>query len=247
MRIIQISDSHIAHDIPQRLRDLDDCVAAVNAESPDLIIHTGDITHNGLAIEYTAARRSLDKLNTSYCVLPGNKDIRSVLADTFHDHTYLAETGLTQTDHDKSTTAAGFIQYTLEQYPVRLIMIDTVRESTSKGELCEQRLAHLEEMLEQDTSKPVIVFMHHSPFIVEEIPDPYQFHNWQDVEAFEKVLSRYGNIECIYCGHVHRNVEGTIGGLPVHVLSCIATDLRKGELTTEDKTRPFYRIIDLPC
>ena len=114
MRIIQISDSHIAHDIPQRLRDLDDCVAAVNAESPDLIIHTGDITHNGLAIEYTAARRSLDKLNTSYCVLPGNKDIRSVLADTFHDHTYLTETGLTQTDHDKSTTAAGFIQYTLE-------------------------------------------------------------------------------------------------------------------------------------
>jgi len=245
MRIIQISDSHIAHDIPQRLQDLDDCVAAVNAEAPELVIHTGDITHNGLASEYTAARQSLDKLNTPYCVLPGNKDIRSVLADTFHDHTFVLQTGLNHLGTGKSETTASFIQYSLEQYPVRLIVIDTVRESTSKGELCEQRLAHLEDMLEHDTSRPAMVFMHHSPFMVEEIPDPHQFHNWQDVEAFEKVLSRYGNIESVYCGHVHRNVEGTIGRLPVHVLSCIATDLRKGELSSEDKTRPFYRIIDL--
>ena len=241
MRIIQISDSHIALDIRQRIQDLDNCIAAVNAETPDLVIHTGDITHNGTADEYSAARQSLNKLNAPYCVIPGNKDFRGVLADVFQDHPYL-----TQAIADSQTTADGFIQYSLEQYPVRLILIDTVRESTSKGELCKQRLAHLESMLEWDTSRPVIIFMHHSPFMVEEIPDPHQFYNWQDVEAFEAMLSRYGNIENIYCGHVHRNVEGTIGGLPVHVLSCMATDLRKGELSDEDRTRPFYRIIDLP-
>ena len=251
MRIIQISDSHIAHDIPLRLQDLDNCVTAVNAEAPDLVIHTGDITHNGLAKEYDAARQSLDKLRSPYCVLPGNKDVRTALRNAFHDHPYLTQTGLTQsgltqTDTDGPAPTGDFIQYSLEQYPVRLILIDTLRESASKGELCQQRLTHLEDMLEQDTGRPVIIFMHHSPFMVQEIPDPYQFHNWQDIEAFESVLSRYGNIESIYCGHVHRNVEGTIGSLPVHVLSCMATDLRRGELSTADKTRPFYRIIDLP-
>ena len=239
MRIIQISDSHIAHDIPQRLQDLDNCVAAVNAESPDLVIHTGDVTHNGLPREYAAARQSMDKLNAPWYVLPGNKDCRRVLTDAFHDHIPLPHT-------DRPEDADSFIQFSLEQYPVRLVLIDTVREATSKGELCEERLAHIDNMLKKDTNRPVIIFMHHSPFIVEEIPDPYQFHNWQDVEAFGKILSRYSNIEGIYCGHVHRNVEGTIGRLPVHVLSCMATDLRKGKLSAEDKTRPFYSIIEMP-
>ncbi len=239
MRIIQISDSHIAHDIPQRLQDLNDCIAAVNSESPDLVIHTGDITHNGLAKECETARQSLNKLCCPYHVIPGNKDLRDVLTDTFHDHSYLH-----QTVTDGPESASGFIQYSLEQFPVRLILIDTIRESASKGELCKKRLAHLESMLAQNTNKPAIIFMHHSPFTVEEIPDPYQFQDWKDVEAFEAVLSRYSNIERIYCGHVHRNVEGTIGGLPINVLSCIATDLRKGKLSADDKTQPFYRVID---
>jgi len=236
MRIIQISDSHIAHDIPQRLQDLDDCVTAVNEEAPDLVIHTGDITHNGLADEYSAARRSLGRLNAPYFVLNGNKDIRSVLREAFRDHSYLSQ----------KATPGDFIQYSLEQYPWRLIMIDTVQESNSKGELCQKRLQHLAALLDEDTSKPAVIFMHHSPFVVDEIPDPYQFHRWEDVEAFESLLSDHSNIVSIYCGHVHRNVKGTVNQVPVHVLSCMATDLRKGKLSDEDKIRPMYRIIDLP-
>jgi len=208
MRIIQISDSHIAHDIPQRLQDLEDCVAAVNQEAPDLVIHTGDITHNGLPDEYSAARQRLEKLHASYFVLNGNKDVRSNLRDTFGHHAYLTQ----------STAPDEFIQYSLEQYPWQLIMIDTVRESRSKGELCKKRLEHLATMLEADPGKP----------------------------AFGSLLSRYSNVVSIYCGHVHRNVNGAINDVPVHVLSCMATDLRKGKLSDEDKTRPMYRVIDLP-
>lgn len=236
MRIIQISDSHIAHDIPQRLQDLEDCVATVNEEAPDLVIHTGDITHNGLPDEYSAARQRLEKLHASYFVLNGNKDVRSNLRDTFCHHAYLT----------KSTAPDEFIQYSLEQYPWQLIMIDTVRESRSKGELCKKRLEHLATMLEADPGKPAVIFMHHSPFVVDEIPDPYQFYRWEDVDAFGSLLSRYSNVVSIYCGHVHRNVNGAINDVPVHVLSCMATDLRKGKLSDEDKTRPMYRVIDLP-
>jgi len=236
MRIIQISDSHIAHDIPQRLQDLDDCVAAVNEEEPDLVIHSGDITHNGLADEYSAARQRLDELHAPYFVLNGNKDVRSNLRDTFRHHAYLSQ----------STAPDDFIQYSLEEYPWRLIMIDTVEESKSKGKLCKKRLEHLANILGADTSKPAVIFMHHSPFVVNEIPDPNQFSRWEDVDEFGSLLSRYSNVAGIYCGHVHRNVNGTLNDVPVHVLSCIATDLRKGKLSTEDKTRPMYRVIDLP-
>lgn len=230
MRIIQISDSHIAQDIPQRLTDLDTCIDTVNAQSPDLVIHTGDITHNGLLQEYKEAHQSLEKLTAPYFVLNGNKDSRDQIFKTFTDHDYLQQ-------------GNGFIQYRIEREDINIVVIDTVRESTSKGELCKIRLNHLQTMLEAD--KRTIIFMHHSPYEVKEIPDPHQFHDWADVEALQAILSNHKNIEAIYCGHVHRNVEGKIGNLPVHVLSCMATDLRKGKLSDDDKTRPMYRVIDI--
>jgi len=197
MRIIQISDSHIAHDIPQRLADLETCIEAVNELAPDLVIHTGDITHNALSQEYIEAHSRLETLAAPYYVLNGNKDSRDLILKTFIDHDYLQR-------------GNGFFQYSIEHKKVR-------RENTSKGELCSTRLNHLKAMLAKDTSKPALIFMHHSPFVVEEIPDPCQFHQ----------------------------LEGTIGCLPVHVLSCMATDLRKGKLSEEDKTRPMYRVIDI--
>jgi len=176
MRIIQISDSHIAHDIPQRLADLETCIEAVNELAPDLVIHTGDITHNALSQEYIEAHSRLETLAAPYYVLNGNKDSRDLILKTFIDHDYLQR-------------GNGFFQYSIEHKKVRCLVIDTVRENTSKGELCSTRLNHLKAMLAEDTSKPALIFMHHSPFMVEEIPDPCQFHQWDQVYALEKLLS----------------------------------------------------------
>ena len=232
MRIIQISDSHIALDTPSRLQDLKNCVNAVNAEAPDRVIHTGDISHNGLAEEYQAAREILDQLTAPYFVLIGNKDKRDRVREAFQDHEYL------QQEH-------GFIQYALDDLSTRLIVLDTVREATSKGELCERRLQELESMLHDSGDKPAVIFMHHSPYVVEEIPDPQQFHDWEQVDALGALLSRHQNVKQIYCGHVHRNVRGSIADIPIDVLSCMATDLRKGKLNESDKQRPMFTIIEL--
>ncbi len=231
MRIIQISDSHLAQDIPQRKSDLTHCIESVNAEQPDLVIHTGDITHNGTAEEYQIASDCLESLNAPYFLLNGNKDVRELIRQTFTEHRYLQQ-------YDR------FLQYSIEQDDIRLIVVDTVKEQSSKGELCQQRLQHLQLMLEADISKPVLIFMHHAPFEIDVIPDPRQFHDWTEVEAFEKLITTYDNVAAIYCGHIHRDLAGSIGHVPVHVLNCTAIDLRKGELSEEDRSRPRYRIID---
>lgn len=229
MRIIQISDSHIAHDIPQRLVDLNTCIDSINklSSAPDIVIHTGDIAHNGLEEEYIAARKSLVKLKTPYYILAGNKDNRNQMKQVFNDQSYLQQ-------HPK------FIQYSIEQFTTRVLILDTLSDSSNKGELCDERLSHLEQMIAYDMNKPAVVFMHHSPFEVKEIPDPLQFDNWSQVDALDKLLSSHSNVQGVYCGHVHRNVEGTIGKLSVKVLSCMATDLRKGKLSDHDKTRPMF-------
>ena len=235
MRIIQISDSHISHDHPQRTTDLGTCIEHINNEKiqPDLVVHTGDISHNGLEEEYRTAREQLDRLHTPYCVLAGNKDKRQVLSSVFSDNDYLELDNV-------------FIQYTIEYSALRVIVLDTVCDSDNRGELCNTRLQQIDNMLSLDQSKPAVIFMHHSPFAVVEIPQPEQFVQWKEVERFESILSRYENVDSIFCGHVHRNVEGTLGHLPVSVLSCLATDLRKGKLSEYDKTRPMYKVLDLP-
>jgi 3',5'-cyclic AMP phosphodiesterase CpdA len=52
MIVAQISDTHIALDTPdadQRISDFVRTIADINAldPAPDLIVHTGDIVHNG--------------------------------------------------------------------------------------------------------------------------------------------------------------------------------------------------------
>jgi 3',5'-cyclic AMP phosphodiesterase CpdA len=60
MIIAQISDTHIAVDAPdaaQRMRDLELMIADINGLDPipDVIVHTGDIVHNGDPQEYALA------------------------------------------------------------------------------------------------------------------------------------------------------------------------------------------------
>jgi len=234
LQIVQISDTHISSDVPERLTDLENCVNAINALDlqPDLVVHTGDISHNGLKEEYHNARVQLDKLNAPYFVMPGNRDNRTALLSEFDDGRYQLSNG-------------GWVQYSLEHYPVRLIMVDTVSNNSNQGQLCKERLAHLDSMLRADTSKPVALFLHHTPYEAVGIPDPYQYENWDDVENLTTLLSGYKNICAMYCGHVHRFIDGEIAGIPASAISCCAGDLRKGEVTEDERKQPVFNAIAL--
>ncbi len=82
MIIAQISDTHIALDSPdadQRIRDFELTIADINAldPAPDVIVHTGDIVHNGRRDEYIQAMATLAKARAPVYVLAGNKDQRA--------------------------------------------------------------------------------------------------------------------------------------------------------------------------
>ena len=76
MIIAQVSDTHLALDKPdaeRRMRDFAPTIADINALDPpaDVIVHTGDIVHNGRQDEYAQARalladRKSTRLNSSH-------------------------------------------------------------------------------------------------------------------------------------------------------------------------------------
>src|SRR5262250_2436240 len=113
MIIAQISDTHLALDTPdanQRMRDFALTVADINAldPAPDVIVHTGDIVHNGRQDEYAQAVATLAKARAPVYVLGGNRDNRANLRAAFSAGGYLSP------DSD-------FIDYAIDDYPVRLI------------------------------------------------------------------------------------------------------------------------------
>ena len=215
MRIVHLSDTHLARDRPERAAALDACVAYIERlrPQPDAVVHTGDIAHNGHIEEYRTARTLLDRLSAPYFVLPGNRDDRRNLAIVFDDGRNIRKD-------------MPFVQYAVEDFAVRLIVADSLNEGVSKGRLCPERFAHIRAMLEADTARPACLFLHHPPFEVAVGPYPRHFEPWADAGALTAELQRHGHVRGIFCGHVHRAFDTAVAGVRASVVSCLAGDLR---------------------
>jgi 3',5'-cyclic AMP phosphodiesterase CpdA len=185
--------------------------------APDVVVHTGDVVHDGMAEEYAIARGLLDELDAPYFVIPGNRDNRLELIRAFADGRHVR-------------SGMEFIQYPVEHPDARLIFVDTVSTDGNKGHLCAARLAEIERMLSADAGRPSLLFLHHPPFEIGIIPDPFQYQDWAAVEAFGALLARHRQVRGVYCGHVHRNVQASIGSIRASSVSCVAPDLRKGKV-----------------
>jgi 3',5'-cyclic-AMP phosphodiesterase len=234
MIIAQISDTHIALDTPdadQRIRDFERTIADINAldPAPDVIFHTGDIVHNGRQDEYAEAVRIFAKANAPVYVIPGNKDDRVSLRAAFSPRGYLQP-------------GADFAEYSVEDYPVRLIAVDTLNTSSNKGDFCPERAKRLIDLIDADSTRPIAVFAHHPPFEVLVGPHPLNFETPEMMARLRETLQHCGRIAAVFSGHVHRPAEGHVGNIPAIVVPCIATTLRRGEYPEHMKPCPVYYI-----
>ena len=234
MIIAQISDTHIAVDTldaEQRIRDFECTIADIDSlnPAPDVIVHTGDIVHNGRPDEYFRAAAILAKARAPVFVIPGNKDERTNLRAAFAGDGYLAP------DSD-------FVDYTIEGYPVRLIAIDTLNTGSNRGDFCRARANRLIDMIDAESSKPIAVLAHHPPFEVPVGPDPLNFETPEMMARLQQALQHSGRVIAVISGHVHRGTSGQVGRIRATVMPSVATTLRKGEYPARMKMRPVYHI-----
>lgn len=234
MIIAHISDTHIALDTPdsgRRIRDFENTIADINAldPAPDVIVHSGDIVHNGRLDEYAKAAAILKAARAPVYVLPGNKDNRENLRAAFSEQKYFAPD-------------AAFIDYAIEDYPVRLIGLDTLSEGNNKGDFGPERIARLNKLIDAETMRPIAIFTHHPPFDVPVGPDPINFVNLEVMSELRAALQQSGRIAAVFSGHVHRATSGHVGRIPATVVPCVATTLRKGDFPSGMDARPIYYI-----
>jgi Icc protein len=234
MIIAQISDTHLTLDTPdvdRRLRDFALTIADINAldPPPGAIVHTGDIVHNGRRDEYAEAASILAAARAPVYVLAGNKDDRVNLRAAFSARGYLAP-------------GSDFIDYAIEDFPVRLIALDTLSPGNNKGEFCPEQAEALLDLIAADSTKPIAVFTHHPPFDVTVGPDRLHFETPDSMSRLRDALQRFGRVVAVFSGHVHRAAAGHVGTIPASVVPCIATTLRKGEYPPHMRTRPVYHV-----
>ncbi len=234
MIIAQISDTHIAlatRDADQRIEDFERTIAAINAldPAPDVIVHTGDIVHNGRQDEYAQAVAILATADAPVYVLAGNKDSRANLHAAFLACGYLAPD-------------SEFIDYAVEDFPVRLIVVDTLNAGSNKGDFCPERARRLIGLIDAEPTKPIAIFAHHPPFAVPVGPDPLNFETPEMMARLRQAVQHSGRVVASFSGHVHRAATGHVGNIPATVVPCIATTLRKGEYPAHMKRRPVYHL-----
>src|SRR4051794_23887373 len=137
MIVAQLSDPHIV--LPGALLygrvDTADFLKRAVADlnrldpPPDIVVITGDLVDKGEPAEYDHLRALLAPLAMPVFVIPGNHDAREPLRAAFAGDGYLPRD--------------GFLHYAVEDYPVRLVALDTHIPREGGGELCAERLPWL--------------------------------------------------------------------------------------------------------
>lgn len=234
MIIAQISDTHIdpEHENgPTRLRDLEVCIRDINAmDSPvDVVLHTGDMAHNGNSEKYNLAFEILHDLKPPLFACPGNRDERSLLRERIEIGHAL---------HEDSP----HLQYMVDDFPVRLIALDTINDQSNQGAYCQDRADGLRAWLSSNKDKPTAMFMHHPPFEVTESKFPLQYDPWDGAERLSSALKGQEHVIRGFCGHAHRDTKGTVEDIPFSCVPSIAQDLRLGEFEPEIESAPLYHV-----
>lgn len=216
MLIAQITDLHLrpvgkpAYRIAETSMLAERAFRAISRldPAPDAVIVTGDLTDCGLVEEYELLGELIARwLPMPVYLIPGNHDRRENLKAVLGHLPGIGE------DPD-------FVHYTVDDHPVRMIMLDSVVPGHGHGELCPRRLDFLKAALAAAPDKPTLIAVHHPP-IVTGVQHMDRINLWSRA-AMADIVSGHDNVMAVVCGHDHRPIVSRFAGTVVQVVPGVA-------------------------
>ncbi len=229
MIIAQITDLHIGFEgegeICQNSGKLQSVLRNIDTQilKPDVLLITGDLVESGSHWAYSQLRDQLRGVDYPILWAVGNHDNRDAFAEIFPDAEF----------------NAGFLQYAVEDWPLRIITLDTLRPEYHGGYLCETRLKWLDQKLSERPSQPTLIAMHHPPidtgiaWMTERDDAPW-------ILGLKAVLKKHDQVVHITAGHIHRSIFRKFDNLTVSVCPAIAPEVSL-ELAPIDPNLPDNR------
>ncbi|MBI1418599.1 MAG: phosphodiesterase [Limimaricola sp.] len=199
VHVVPEGETIIGLDPGARLTAALEHALARHADAAALVI-MGDLTHHGTGAEYHRLKGLLADLPLPVIPMIGNHDRRAPFQAAFPQ---------------APRTAEGHVQGILDLAHHRIITLDTLDgppypRGHHAGRLCAHRMAWLEAALAGAGGRTCLVFAHHPPFPVG-IPgmDAIPLAEGDKLLA---LLAAHRPVH-LFCGHVHRTISGTTGGV----------------------------------
>ena len=197
MKIFQISDFHLRGDGKVSFYKADTNKAMKQTidyfdslkeyELPDFFVATGDLSEGGTRKGYEIMREGLRSLPRPCYIVPGNHDKRAYYLDMFDKEVPVKE------------DIRPFICYTIDDRPIRVIVIDTTKPDCHSGGLSKEVADWLEKKIVEYPDKPTLVFTHHVPF---KTGLPAMDEGFEGADKLSEILHLHSNVR-LCCGHMH--------------------------------------------
>ncbi|MCK9561810.1 MAG: metallophosphoesterase [Bacteroidales bacterium] len=202
MRIIQISDIHIphevekTHDIPVR-ENFSRILTSIASLQYDALVFTGDLAYKeGDAAIYQYIKQELSSISKPIFYIPGNHDSPELFAQFFLEN-----------------ASSSILYYKKTVQNKTFLFLDTSQNYIDAAQIAWLKT---ELMAMQD----VVIFMHHPPcYCGVEYMDTH--HALQNQEEILSVLYAHQHTISVFCGHYHHAKE--IISKNVHVHICPST------------------------
>ncbi len=241
-KIIHISDLHVGHEnCGENFRSLIDNIAFLKQPAENyIVVITGDIVDNANHGEQTEeACKSVEQLKAhgyTVLVIPGNHDYgtgsmgNAKFVDTFKERFYRS----VDITYPKLDIIDEMAFMGLDSTAGELHWRDRF---LSEGELGEEQLIRLEQMLESPEVAGLkkVVYLHHHPF------DFNLGMQLRDSQHLKKVIEN--KIDMLLFGHLHRN-PATAGKI-FHGAWGIVRCYNAGSSTHKNGHVGYQRVIDL--
>ncbi len=192
-RIAHLTDLHFGADDPAVVSGL---IAALNADPPDLVAISGDLTQGARHREFRAARAFMDALSAPKLVVPGNHDITPYqLEERFLDpyRRWHQEIGPETEPMWQDSTVA-------------VVGLNTARRAGfhmdwSRGRITSRRLARLLERLDALPRHLVRIVVAHHPLL-----PPENLPLQTVVGGSRRALAAFAahGVRLVLAGHLHR-------------------------------------------
>lgn len=198
-RVIQISDSHLSATHAYFVDNFRILAGEIAGAPPDLVVHSGDVSFNGPAVEADVAfaRAEMERMPAPWRIIPGNHDVGEAPR-----HSRLAQP-LTDARLAAWQRHFGTQWWQQDLGDWRLVGIDSSLFGSDRPEENAQ-CAFIADALASRGARPVMMVMHMPPF-VDDPDDQKPTTHAIPAEARSQFLEscRRGGVRVIACGHLH--------------------------------------------
>ncbi len=245
-KLAQLSDTHVVrkHSVLSNGVDSNHALRAVvyqliKADDIDAVLLSGDLVERGEIYEYFELRNILDPLmglKPVYLML-GNHDVRDNFLGLFRDYPFI----------NQANNSWG-VQYSVTLNDTHaLVVLDTLKEGRDAGYLSADKLIWLDRTLERHREKSVLLAMHHPMIDVgNSMMNQMNLANQSDLSV---ILQKHKNVNRILCGHIHREIAGIFGTIPVQVCPSTAfaypANLNESNVDQLCKDNPGYLVHEI--